>query len=683
MKKLKIAFLWHQHQPYYKIDDEFILPWVLLHGTKDYFDIPELLYEFPNIKQTFNFAPSLSLQINEYISGKTKDRVQILTAIKSDELSSDNKSEILSTFFHSNYENMISPYPRYKELYHRSQDKNRALADFSTQDWLDIQVWYNLSWFGYFSKQIGIPKMLIEKGGGFTEVEKKSLQEEQYDILRKINAQYRKLFELGQIELSCSPMFHPIVPLIINSDSTRESKSNHILPEPVFNFPEDADLQIKTGLEYFNNTFGIYPHGMWPSEGSVSDETLKLMINSGIKWVATDEQVLANTISDKQNHQTEKYFPRNFSYDNGEITVFFRDHFLSDRIGFAYSKWNEADAVNDFMHHLRNIRNDIINTYGEDALDNACVSVILDGENCWEYYRDNGTPFLRELFRRLDTSEEVETTTFQNVLSGKNFLNTLNHICAGSWINGNFDIWIGHEEDIKAWNLLSKARHELRDNAGILSPDAYRDALNSLIIAEGSDWFWWYGPEHPTVDKPIFDRLFRYHIIKAYTYMGITPPESVFFPIEMHTFSNTDKEPIAKIDSLKSINNLSYENSAYINLQTETSAMHRIGDFIDSMNYGNDNDILYIKLNFSMNVSTGFEIRLFIESLGKDIFVDANTLKTDIGLTGIIRNNNHITIILPLSSLGNNSNVNLRIETFLNGNLLKYPADNFYSLKIL
>lgn len=683
MKKLKVAFLWHQHQPYYKIDNEFILPWVLLHGTKDYFDIPEVLYEFPNIKQTFNFAPSLSLQLDEYISGKAKDRVQILTAIRADELTPENKSEIIRIFFHSNYENMISPYPRYKDLYHRAQDKNQAITGFEVQDWLDIQVWYNLSWFGFFSKQSGIPRRLVEKGSGFTELEKQSLQEEQNVILRKINLQYRKLSELGQIELSCSPMYHPIVPLLINSGAAKESKPNQKLPEPIFNFPEDASLQIKSGLEYFKNTFGIYPQGVWPSEGSVSDDTLKLMIDSGIQWVATDEQVLMNSMTGTSFSQTEKFFPRNLAYENGEISVFFRDHFLSDRIGFVYSKWNEGDAVSDFMHHLRSIKSEIINNHGQDALDYACVSVILDGENCWEYYKDNGIPFLRALFRELSLSNDVETITFTQGLHGKSYLKPLNHICAGSWINGNFDIWIGHDDDIKAWNMLSNARHELRNNADKLSPESYRDALQSLMIAEGSDWFWWYGPEHQTVDKPDFDRIFRHYIIKAYSDMGITPPETVYLPIEIYDSANPDKTPISKLDTSNGINYLSYENSAFIRLKAEMSAMHRIGDFADSMNYGNDAENLFIKLNFSRSISTGFEIRLFFDTIGKDIYISQSTLKTDIDFVGVIRNSYFMTLIIPISAFDNHRPIQTRIETFLDGNLLKYPSSSSYSLEIV
>ena len=684
MKKLKVAFLWHQHQPYYKIDNEFILPWVLLHGTKDYFDIPEVLYEFPKIKQTFNFAPSLSMQLDEYIAGTTKDKIQRLTALPSTELSENEKREIIELFFHANFDNMIAPYQRYLELFNRAQWVDDAVANFSVQDWLDLQVWYNLVWFGYYSSQSGIIRRLFQKGRDFTEFEKISLQQEQNNVLKKINYQYRKLKELSQIELSCSPMYHPILPLLINSKSAHEARPGQDLPEPIFNFPEDAELQIKLGLEYFKKTFDDYPQGVWPSEGSVSDETLKLMINSGIQWVATDEQVLFNSLKGSHHAQTEKFFPRKFVMQNGAISVLFRDHFLSDRIGFTYSKWNERDAANDFTYHLRNIRNEIIKNHGEDALDYACVSVILDGENCWEYYRENGIPFLRELFGMLSNSEEVTTITCSEAIHGNNYLPALNHIVSGSWINANFDIWIGHEDDIKAWSILSSARHELRRHSDSLSPERYEQALKSLLIAEGSDWFWWYGPEHQTKNKPDFDRLFRHYVLSAYSAMGLTPPDSALIPIEHQQVPSIDKEPTGRLKNLLA-NDLfeNIENGGFIKLKSEMSSMHRIGDLLDSVSYSNDNEHIYIKLAYLRNMKDNFEVRLFFDNIGKDIFIDSNTLRTDIHHTGIIRNEEYLIIILPLNIFNGHEFIHTRIESFVNNNLLKYPAEGAYKLKIV
>jgi alpha-amylase/alpha-mannosidase (GH57 family) len=685
MKKLKVAFLWHQHQPYYKVDNEFVLPWVLLHGTKDYYDIPEVLYEFPNIKQTFNFAPSLNLQIEEYISGKTEDKIQKLTKILASELNFVDKREILNLFFHANYENMISIYPRYLELYNLSRNTEYAINNFQENDWLDLQVWYNLVWFGYYSNQTGIPKRLIAKGRDFTEVEKKSLQTQQNEILRRITYQYRKLKELGQIDLCCSPMFHPILPLLINSESAHEARPGQLMPEPLFRFRSDAELQLSTGLDYFKGIFGDYPNGVWPSEGSVSDDALDVLINQGIKWIATDEQILHNSINYEGYSQTEKFFPRLYKNNNGQISILFRDHFLSDRIGFVYSNWNEKDAALDFTSHLKNIRNEIIKNHGEDSLDSACVSVILDGENCWEYYKDNGIPFLRELFSELSNSNELTTVTCSEAANNlaSSYLRPLNHIFAGSWINANFDIWIGHQEDIKAWNLLSKARNTLEEYRNKIGEDKYKKALEYLFISEGSDWFWWYGPEHQTINKPDFDKIFRHYIKKAYLEIGITVPFDVDLPIEEQLYNQVDKVPNQKLEKIFNFNQL-YESgkTGKIKLLPGMSAMHQTGDFLDYLIYGNDDEYLTLKIQFINKIKEDFEIKFYFPSKYQEFYITNDNVRGIVDDILILRKNDSIVVGLPIKDFGNDEFLLLNFESRYKGSYLKYPKVDSYQLKI-
>lgn len=685
MKKLKIAFLWHQHQPYYKIENEFILPWVLLHGTKDYYDIPEVLYEFPNIKQTFNFAPSLSLQIDEYISTKTEDRIQKLTKIEANSLNDFDKREILSLFFHANFEKMISPYPRYLELYNNSRDSEFALIHFSENDWLDLQVWYNLVWFGYFSSQTGLPRRLLAKGKDFTEIEKRSLQNQQNEILSKINFQYRKLKELGQIELSCSPMFHPILPLLINSESAHESRQGQKLPDPLFVYPEDAELQLKRGMDYFKSVFGEMPKGVWPSEGSVSDDAINMLINNGINWIATDEQILHNSIKYDGYLPTEKFFPRVFESKYGKISILFRDHFLSDRIGFEYSKWNEKDASADFIYHLRNIKNEIIKNHGEEALESACVSVILDGENCWEYYRGNGIPFLRELFAKLSLNDEFETVTCSEAINVDvpSQIKPLNHIYAGSWINANFDIWIGHEEDIKAWNLLSNARKAIDKYKTIVGEEKYQRALNHLFISEGSDWFWWYGPEHSTKNKPDFDRIFRYYIKQAYLEIGIDVPADVDMPIDRQFDITIDNLPKSKLDNFVDLNFLMKNSDmGFIKLIPEMSAMHQIGDFLDCLYYGNDGKYIYLVIKYRTNLLNDFEIKVYIHESNKEFYVSKDNIRGNIAGVMLESNPNSLVAGLPFSDYQNLDEISINIDSRNKNSYLKYPSQGSYKIKL-
>ncbi len=684
MKKLKIAFLWHQHQPYYKIENEFILPWVMLHGTKDYFDLPEVFYEFPNIKQTINFTPSLLLQIEEYVSGKAKDKIQILSSIKANELSYENKLEILNLFFLANYENLIAKYPRYLELYNQSKDTELAINNFKENDWLDLQVWYNLVWFGYFSSRTDIAKRLIAKGKDFTEFEKQTLQNKQIDILRQISYQYRKLYELGQIELSSSPMFHPIMPLLIDSKASLESRPNQKLPEPIFQFPEDAEFQLNTGIDYFKKVFSHTPKGIWPSEGSVSDDTLDLFIKKGIKWIATDEQILHNSLKNHSYIDTEKFFPRKFKSKNGEITILFRDHFLSDRIGFVYSNWNEKDAVSDFLNHLKSIKSEIINNHTEDSLDYACVSVILDGENCWEYYKDNGIPFLRELFTELSNSEEFVTVTCSEACDEKSssFQKEINHIFSGSWINANFDIWIGDKEDIKAWNVLSKARYDIEKYKDNISISHYENARNYLLISEGSDWFWWYGPEHQTKNKNEFDSIFRHYIKKAYQEIGLEIPEELNISITENLQLEKDKYPDKKIENIINYEEILNKNSGRIKLLSGMSSMHQIGEMLDYIVYANDDRYLYIYIKFLNEITDDYELKFYSSNKNKEFYITKNSIRGDIE-NSIIENTNYGLLIgLSENYSLNDEFLNISIETRYKGTYIKYPQNDFYKLKM-
>lgn len=610
MIPLKIVFLWHQHQPYYKLEDKFILPWTRFHGVKDYFDLPEILHEFPKIKQTFNLVPSMLTQIQDYIDGSTIDRIQELTAIHAKNLSLENKKDIIKLFFACNKEHMIDPYPRYKYLYDSSRDENHALANFQDQDWTDLQVWYNLTWFGPYSRLNSTVKRMFSKGENFSEFEKEIVLEEHNTVLQRIVPQHKRLMEFNQIEISCSPFYHPIVPLLIDSMSARESMKNLIMPDPIFMYPDDAKLQIDKALDFHKQMFGTLPNGMWPSEGSISDDALQLFAEKGIQWVATDEEVLENSLG-KKFEPTEKFFPHKYRSKTGkEISILFRDHFLSDRIGFVYSQWNPWDAANDFTHHLKNIRNEIIKIHGEDALNYAAVSIILDGENCWEYYPENGVPFLRELYGRISDEREFKTVTCSDAIREINpqYSKQLNKIQAGSWINSNFSIWIGHDDDRKAWSMLGKARLLYENNKVNLNIETKEQIEEAIMIAEGSDWFWWYGPEHSTENKPDFDTLFRFYIRKIYELMNEEVPEIVNIPISEQTFISLMTQPLEHISPQidGSVSDAEWSKAGYYNAQGAMSAMHQIGEILKGMYFGSDNSNLYFRFDADFNDKDNF-----------------------------------------------------------------------------
>lgn len=601
---LRVAFLWHNHQPYYEKDGEFILPWVRLHSIKDYLDIPMLLNEFPSIKQNFNIVPSLMLQINHYISGTTYDIIQRLSKTKADDLTSEEKEQILKLFFLCNEKNMIRPYPRFSELFEKSKLKNAKLI-FTDQDWLDLQVWYNLSWMGQYNRDLPFIKRLFAKGKNYTETEKIILLDCYVDLMSRINNNFKRLVALGQAEISVTPFYHPILPLLINSEIAKEANPSNPSIEPVFSFPEDAELQIVKAINYYDQIFNAKPRGMWPSEGSISNEAINLFAKSGIQWIASDEQVMFN--SEQGTHSNlAKYFPRKYENGDTKITIFFRDHSLSDKIGFVYSNWNAHDAARDFVSNLLTIRNSIYSHYGEQGLRNAVVSVILDGENCWEYYPNNGFDFLRTLYSYLSITSEIKTINFSEALNdgSDKFLKPLTNIKAGSWIDANFNIWISNPENITAWNYLSRARHLFEELKPNLTNEQIEKIQEEFLIAEGSDWFWWYYPHHQAENKPDFDILFRWHLKNIYKLMGVEIPKELFneiVPVEQKI--QLPKNRITPVIDGEIDKSTVWEEAGFVVFNQSFSTMHQSQTAPIKIFFGNDENYLYFRIdNFKKNV---------------------------------------------------------------------------------
>jgi alpha-amylase/alpha-mannosidase (GH57 family) len=524
---LRIAILWHQHQPYYKKHDEFIMPWVRLHAAKDYYDLPAIAREFPGLKQTFNLVPSLLRQIDEYIAGDVQDRIQKLTLVPAAKLTLHEKKEILRLFFLCNPEMMIAPYERYRELKELFEiSKDDAHERFTEQDWTDLQVWYNLTWTGELSRGES-PELqdLFRRQRGFTEQDKDIVLRAHQQIMQATIPLMDALHKANNIDLSFTPYYHPILPLLINASDAHQAMPGCALPDPAPDSIADANQHIDKALALAKDVFALQPKGMWPAEGSVSNQALKLFAEKGIQWVATDEHVLF--ASPGQHHWTDKYFPHKVITESGPITCFFRDHALSDAVGFVYSRWNAADAANDFCNRLYSIRDAIIAQHGEQALQYAVVPVILDGENCWEYYAHNGLPFLRELYARLTRGNDFQTVFFGDAVDSASFLPALYDVRAGSWINADFHIWIGHPEDNAAWEMIAHARHALMNSGLHKDSPAFQKAYEHLLIAQGSDWFWWYGDEHVSANQAEFDQLFRWNIAMIYSAAGLpVPPET-------------------------------------------------------------------------------------------------------------------------------------------------------------
>jgi alpha-amylase/alpha-mannosidase (GH57 family) len=549
---IKFCLLWHQHQPYYRAGNRFLLPWAWLHATKDYLEMAQHFARHPKMHATINLVPSLLKQLEEYISGDAIDPVIALMTKPAESLTPDEREFMVQNFFLAHAETLIFRSKRYRELHDAVfLDGHEHTEHLTVQDYRDLAVHYSLAWTGEIARREQPYARLIAKDRDYTEEDKQTLARAQLANVRKIIPLHRALAETGQIELTTTPFYHPILPLLVDNRSAREAVPGMILPIRPFAAPEEADHQLHKARAYFESKLGITPHGLWPSEGSVSEAALALIRKHHFAWTATDEGVLMNSIKDtlpavngvsiKAEHA--KFFPWKFQTHEGPISLFFRDHRLSDNIGFVYQSWNADDAANDFTGHLLRIREMVLDQYGESTLKNACISVILDGENCWEYYPNNGFDFLDKLYTSLESHPEIKPVTFSSALTeiGDDKLPVLPKLVAGSWINANFRIWIGHPEDNAAWDTLARARDTLeraRGRAahfkGNIRHTAFQQielAREELMIAEGSDWCWWYGDDHYSPQKATFDELFRMHLRAMYVHLDLRVPDDLLRPI--------------------------------------------------------------------------------------------------------------------------------------------------------
>jgi len=613
--RLNVVFLWHMHQPYYRdpLTGRYAMPWVRLHGIKDYYDMPNILREFPRIRQTFNLVPSLIDQIQDYADG-TATGVYLEHSLKpAAELEPGEKSFILSNFFLANWDNMIKPYPRYWELLSKRGrevphgDLDRITRYFTDQDFLDLQVWFNLAWFDpSFRDNDPLLKDLVARGRDFSEDEKFQLIEKQREIMRMIIPEYGALWADGNIEVSVSPYYHPILPLLCDTESAREASPEAMLPRR-FSHREDAREQVRRALARCEEVFGRRPVGMWPSEGSVSEDIIPILAEEGVKWIATDEQVLAESLGvrlERDYYGLAKdpetlYRPYSALKGDSELNVVFRDHTLSDLIGFVYSNWDPKNAVEDFSGRLKKISREL-KSRGTDGL----VSIILDGENAWEHYRNDGRDFLYRFYERLSEMDEVEIDTVGGYLEKNPPKERLPKLFAGSWINHNFNIWIGHEEDNAAWDALSDARAALashESSPGEKDPDSLKMAWEEIYIAEGSDWCWWYGDDHSSENDREFDELFRMHLRNVYTLIGQDPPGSLLIPIIRE---DRKTRPTVELTAFISptldgevTSYFEWLAAAYYDVRHYGGTMHRAESVITHIYYGFDLANMFLRLD--------------------------------------------------------------------------------------
>jgi len=544
--RVELVLLWHMHQPDYRDQGtgEFALPWVYLHATKDYSDMAHHLEAHPGVKAVVNFVPVLLDQLEDYgrqfSEGNLRDPLlRLLAAPDLDHVDHATRSLVLESCFKSNHRNMLEPFPHYKRLHdiHRQMKAlgERTLDYLSGQYLADLLVWFHLTWTGESVRRHEETVVrLMAKGQGYDHADRRELFELIGRLVRDTIPRYRRLEERGQIELSTTPHYHPLAPLMLDFASAREALPAAEIPDkPYPGGRARVAWHIDSALASHARRFGKTPVGMWPAEGAVSGPLMEMLADRGVRWAASSEAVLANSLREGDSgkplpeRSSYLYRPYRVRAGNNEITCFFRDERLSDLIGFEYSKWFGKDAALHFMQNLDDIRR-----RAPKAGAPPLVSVILDGENAWEYYPYNGYYFLADLYAELENHPAVRTTTFAEALSSRPAA-ALPRLVAGSWVFGTFSTWVGSPDKNLGWAMLEEAKRnfDLVMQSGRLAPEESAAAERQLADCEGSDWFWWFGDYNPQHSVESFDRLFRQKLSHLYHLLRLPVPAELGQPI--------------------------------------------------------------------------------------------------------------------------------------------------------
>ena len=568
--KLYLAILWHQHQPLYRdlsatsARGSYVQPWVRLHAIRDYCAMAHLVAGHARVHLTINITPVLLHQIVDYAENGATDRALELTLTPNDRLTSDDRETILATFFDAHWHNQIFPHARYNELFVQRQDARL----FDAQDLRDLRMWFNLAWFAQEFRdgevmlatgEIASVRHLVEKQRGFSETDIEAMVAEQRKILRAIIPTHRALQDRGQIEIATTPFFHPILPLIVDTDRATIDRPGATLPRR-FAHPDDAAAQVRLAVEEYRRAFGRDPRGMWPAEGAVSQSVIPIFAAHGVRWIATDRGVLARSGRWGYNVDDADVLCQPYRAEEGEaaVSMFFRDSWLADHIGFHYQRYDDYGAA--AREFLAALKERFANRVTGD--DDRILTVVLDGENAWSAYRDDARPFLHALYGLLEDDPEIRTVTFSEYLDGDASRAVRPHpmpahprvhdLFSGSWIDEldsqqgvDFGTWIGEPEENHAWELLGQTRDDLERSDA--SPADAPDAFQAMYAAEGSDWFWWFGNDQDSGNDALFDELFRAHLRQVHRALGRTPPPVLDAHIVPHAVVWTFTKPVSAV----------------------------------------------------------------------------------------------------------------------------------------
>jgi alpha-amylase/alpha-mannosidase (GH57 family) len=619
---LYLNIIWHQHQPLYYQDKTgvYTRPWVRVHATKDYYDMAATVAKYPDVHVTFNLTPVLIRQLDDFVKNGAKDEYWVLAEKPASQLTAENKDFLLRRFFDANLDHIINVHPGYKALLDKRGGTTddviaAAITTFSEQDFRDLQIWFNLAWFDPDELSKAPLKALVDKDHGFAESDKKIVFDQVRSLMAKVIPIHKQLQDSGQIEVITTPYAHPILPLLYDTNLALTGNPGAEMPDR-FSYPNDAIAQLNRSVQIYKDHYRRAPLGLWPGEGAVAQEIVSLVAKAGYQWMATGEPVLAQSLGigsftrDSQETVQEAdqlyrpYYVQGAS--GGKVAVFFRDGTLSDKIGFTYSGTPGETAAKDLMRRLENIRTRL---KAQGATGPHIVSIILDGENAWENYPNDGKAFLKALYQHLSDSKTVKTVTPSEYLKLFPEQNTLKKLFPGAWFSPNYDTWIGEPEETQAWNYLGKVRYELSlydmTHTRTASSKAIAQAEDYMYLAEGSDWFWWFGSDQDSGQDDYFDTAFRALLSKVYESLGEPVPTFVNVPIIAKKPATADKNvngfSTPAMDGVNSPGE--WDNAAIFTSGVQSG---------NSLAYTFDTFNLYIRVNFSQALPQGARIGFYL-----------------------------------------------------------------------
>lgn len=606
--RVELLFLWHHHQPDYRSPRTGValLPWVRLHAVKDYLDMALHLERHPGVRATFNFVPALVDQLEDAVAGKSDALFDLLRRPVT-ELGAEEREAIAFRCTQCP-PRMRERWPEYTTLRRRAvrarEDRGTPLGERELEG---LEAWFLFSWLDPTAWAEPEAAAFLAARHAPGEKERDGLLDLAARLIAGVLPAYRALAARGQIELSASPYAHPILPLLVDTEIAHRARPDLHLPSPGFAAPEDAARQIARAIARHTGVFGSPPRGLWPSEGSVSPEVAGLVAAAGLGWMATDEGNLWRSLPAEARKRGLLYQPWSVERPEGRVSVFFRDHELSDRIGFVYHHWEADDAVADFVGRLEKIADE------HGAAEPPVVTVALDGENCWEHYADDGGPFLEGLYAALEKSERIRTVTPSEVLERREAGPKLETLHSGSWIDSDFHIWIGHPEKNRAWERIAEARRDLVASGA--TEAGAPEAWESLHAAEGSDWFWWLGVDHHTLDKDVFDRILREHLAATYERRSADPPAWVHEPIAGVVRFEDESAPLGYVHPALDGRETSYYEWRGAGRLTAGAggSMHRDAGVLREVFYGFDAGHLYLRVDLETETLADPAARIEVE----------------------------------------------------------------------